>query len=110
MLTDPSQDRFRTVFENSPLGQKIIDPDLVIRQANLAVVTMLGLTHPRELVGRRISEFAHPDYQADWHNLQERLWEHKMPHFSLETCLVRADGSLRFCEAKLVDPPPETTV
>ncbi len=104
---DPSQDRFRTVFENSPLGQKIIDPDLVIRQANLAVVTMLGLTHPQELVGRRISEFAHPDYRADWHHLQERLWEHKMPHFSLETCLVRADGSSFWCQVNSILFPDE---
>jgi PAS domain-containing protein len=28
-----SQDRFSTVFENSPQGQKVIGPDLVIRQA-----------------------------------------------------------------------------
>ncbi|GAA3990740.1 hypothetical protein GCM10022407_39030 [Hymenobacter antarcticus] len=93
MFPDPSQDRFRTVFENSPLGQKIIDPDLVIRQANPAVLAMLGLTHPEELVGHQILEFTHPDYHAHWHDLQERLWKHKMPRFSLETCLVRADGS-----------------
>ena len=31
---EQSQIRFRTVFENSPLGQKIITPDLTIRQAN----------------------------------------------------------------------------
>jgi len=29
----PSQDRFHMVFENSPLGQKVIGPDLIIRQA-----------------------------------------------------------------------------
>jgi two-component system sensor histidine kinase VicK len=74
MLTDPSQDRFRTVFENSPLGQKIIDPDLVIRQANPAVITMLGLMHPDELVGHHILEFVHPHYRTDWHELQKRLW------------------------------------
>ena len=39
-----SQARFRTVFENSPLGQKIIAPDLTIRQANPALVAMLGCT------------------------------------------------------------------
>ena len=38
-----SQDRFRTVFENSPMGQKIINPNVCIRQANPALAAMLGL-------------------------------------------------------------------
>lgn len=53
---EQSQVRFRTVFENSPLGQKIITPDLMIRQINAAVVAMLGYTRPEELIGRRIME------------------------------------------------------
>jgi two-component system sensor histidine kinase VicK len=107
MLTDPSQDRFRTVFENSPLGQKIIDSDLVIRQANSAVLAMLGLTHPDELVGHQILEFTHPHYHTHWHDLQERLWKHKMPHFRLETCLVRADGSSFWCQVNSILFPDE---
>jgi two-component system sensor histidine kinase VicK len=91
--TAVSQERFRTVFENSPLGHKIIDADLIIRQANLALVAMLGLSSPAELVGRRIMEFAHPHHRYDWQQLQERLWMHKLPTFSLETCLIRPDGS-----------------
>lgn len=62
---EPSQVRFRTVFENSPLGQKIINPDLTIGQANAALVDMLGLTRRDEVEGRRIAEFAHPHYRAD---------------------------------------------
>ena len=60
-----SQDRFRTVFENSPMGQKIIDPDLCIRQANQALATMLGLKGPKQVVGRKIIGFAHPDFVKD---------------------------------------------
>ncbi|TGE23039.1 PAS domain-containing sensor histidine kinase [Hymenobacter metallicola] len=93
-----SQVRFRTVFENSPFGQKIIGPDLVIRQANRMVLDMLGCTHLDEVVGHQIQEFAHPDYQADWRFLQERLWARKLPHFTLETCLVRTDGSSFWCQ------------
>jgi two-component system sensor histidine kinase VicK len=102
-----SQARFRTVFENSPLGQKIITPDLLIRQVNAAVVAMLGYTHPDELIGRRILEFAHPHFRADWHHLQAQLWEHKLPHFALETCLVRADGSSFWCQVTSVLFPDE---
>jgi two-component system sensor histidine kinase VicK len=88
-----SQVRFRTVFENSPFGQKIIASDLVIRQANQAVLDMLGCTRLEDVVGHQIQEFAHPDHRADWHYLQQRLWAHKLPNFTLETCLVRGDGS-----------------
>ncbi|OUJ74043.1 PAS domain-containing sensor histidine kinase [Hymenobacter crusticola] len=102
-----SQARFRTVFENSPLGNKIIDADLRIRQVNPAVVAMLGFTEPSELLGHRILEFAHPHFRADWHELQQQLWEHKRPYFSLETCLVRANGSSFWCQVTSVLFPDE---
>ncbi|KUG09020.1 PAS domain-containing sensor histidine kinase [Solirubrum puertoriconensis] len=92
-----SQVRFRTVFEHSPLGHKIIDADLIIRQANPALVAMLGLSGKSELVGRRILEFVHPHHRYDWEQLRERLWARKLPSFSLETCLVRPDGSVFWC-------------
>ncbi|MCC2546619.1 PAS domain-containing sensor histidine kinase [Hymenobacter sp. BT175] len=102
-----SQARFRTVFENSPLGQKIIDPDLCIRQVNQAVVDMLGYTSPEDLLGRKILEFTHPDHRADWRELQQRLWAHKLPHFALETCLIRKDGSSFWCQITSVLFPDE---
>ena len=104
---EQSQARFRTVFENAPLGQKIIAPDLTIRQVNQAVVDMLGRKSPDELIGHRILEFAHPDHQADWHELQKRLWEHRLPAFTLETCLVRADGSSFWCQVHSILFPDE---
>ena len=99
------QARFRTVFENSPFGQKIITPDLIIRQANQAVVQMLGCAHQNEVEGHKILEFAHPDHQADWHFLQQRLWNHKLPYFTLETCLVRGDGSSFWCQVTSIRFP-----
>ncbi|MBD2722565.1 PAS domain-containing sensor histidine kinase [Hymenobacter armeniacus] len=104
---EQSQVRFRTVFENAPLGQKIITPDLVIQQANRAVVEMLGCAGVDDLVGRKILEFSHPDHRADWQELQKRLWEHKMPAFTLETCMVRADGSSFWCRVHSVLFPDE---
>ena len=99
------QARFRTIFENSPFGQKIITPDLVIRQVNQAVLDMLGCTHPDELVGHRILEFSHPDHHADWEFLQQRLWSHKLPSFKLETCLVRTDGTSFWCQVTSIRFP-----
>lgn len=102
-----SQNRFRTVFENSPMGQKIIGSDLGIRQANQALATMLGLKNPGKLVGRRIIDFAHPDFVQDWEQLQQRLWDHKEPSFVLETFLVRHDKSSFWCQVTSVLFPDE---
>jgi two-component system sensor histidine kinase VicK len=99
---EQSQVRFRTVFDRSPLGQKIIDADLIIRQANPAVIAMLGLSHAEELVGRPILDFTHPDHRADWQRLQESLWAHETPFFTLETCLVRQDGASFWCRVTSV--------
>jgi two-component system sensor histidine kinase VicK len=95
---EQQQLRFRTVFENSPFGQKIITPDLIIRQANRAVLEMLDCTSLDEVVGHEIMEFAHPDFRDDWRFLQGRLWNDKLPSFILETCLVRADGTSFWCQ------------
>jgi len=104
---EQSQVRFRTVFENAPLGQKIITPDLTIRQANPAVAKMLGCASAEELVGHTIMEFSHPEYRADWQELQKRLWKHQLPAFTLETCMVRRDGSSFWCRVHSVLFPDE---
>jgi len=104
---EQSQVRFRTVFENSPLGQKIINPDLLIRQANPALAAMLGLTRPAEVEGRRILAFVHPHYRVDWDHLQERLWGHHISNFTFDTCLVRADGSSFWCQVHSILFPDE---
>jgi two-component system sensor histidine kinase VicK len=93
-----SQVRFRTIFENSPFGQKIISSDLVIRQANPVVLEMLGCERLEDVVGHQIMEFAHPDHREDWRFFQERLWKHKLPRFTLETCLLRTDGTSLWCQ------------
>ncbi|RZK90307.1 MAG: hypothetical protein EOO62_35265, partial [Hymenobacter sp.] len=67
------QGPFRTVFDQSPLGHKIIGPDLLIRQANAASAALLGLESSLEVVGHAILEFTHPDSQAEWAGLQTAL-------------------------------------
>jgi two-component system sensor histidine kinase VicK len=99
------QARFKAVFENSPFGQKIITPDLRIRQANQAMLQLLGCASLEDIVGHQILEFAHPDYRDDWQFLQQRLWHHKLPSFSLETCLVRPDGTSFWCQVTSIRFP-----
>lgn len=95
---EQQQARFRTIFDHSPFGQLIITPDLLIQQANQAAGELLDYPHPAAIIGHQILAFAHPDYQADWLFLQDRLWHHHLPSFTLETCLQRADGSVLWCQ------------
>ena len=57
---EESEERFRTVFEQSPFGMVVIDPDFRIAKVNRALCTMLGYDEA-ELVGRAPREITHPD-------------------------------------------------
>jgi two-component system sensor histidine kinase VicK len=91
-----SQHRFRTIFEQSTFGNKIISSDLSITQVNKALERMLGYSK-EDLVGTRILVYSHPDFTNRWYELQENLWKKQLPSFHLETCLVRKDGSTMWC-------------
>ena len=93
-----TQVRFRTVFENSRLGNKIITSDLKILQVNRALVAMLGYDRKEDIVGTFIMDYVPGGHQEHWKLLQSKLWHTKMPSFSLETCLRRKDGSIFWCQ------------
>ena len=90
--------RFETVFENSLLGNKIIAADLSILQVNPAMVSLLGYTNKAEIIGTRILDYAPENCHEDWRLLQEKLWNKLMPSFSLETCLLKKDGTMVWCQ------------
>jgi len=87
-----SQIRFRTVFEASRLGNKIISSELKILQLNPAMVALLGYQNKDEIIGTAIFDYAPPECHKDWRFLQEKLWQKATPSFSLETCLQRKDA------------------
>ena len=84
--------RYRTIFENSLLSNKIVNSELQILQVNDALVKLLGFDSKDDLMGHHILEFAHPDSIDDWKILQDKLWGKKLPTFSLETRLVKKNG------------------
>lgn len=92
-----SQERFKTVFECSRLGNKILNSDLKILQVNPALVRMLGYDSKEDLLGNQILDFVPNDCQESWIRLQKQLWRKSTPSFSLETCLIRKDGEVLWC-------------
>ncbi len=94
---EESQSRFQTIFYQSKMGNKIIAPDLRILQINDVFRQMLGYPE-KEIIGTGITAFAHPDFVHHWQELQENLWTRQIPSFQIETCLVRRDGSILWCQ------------
>ncbi|MCO5950538.1 PAS domain S-box protein [Mucilaginibacter flavidus] len=92
-----SQIRFRTVFETSRLGNKIIGSNLKILQLNAAMVAPLGYDEKEEIIGNYILDYTPPEFHDDWYNLQTQLWDLCTPSFNLETCLKKRDGSIIWC-------------
>jgi PAS domain S-box-containing protein len=93
-----SQTRFSTIFEYSRLGNKVITADLKIVQVNPAMAALLGYTAKEEIIGTRILDYSPKENHHHWKMLQEQLWEKSTPSFSLETVLIKKDGSLIWCQ------------
>lgn len=97
LMYQETQTRFRTVFENSRLGNKIISSELKILQVNPALVTLLGYNHKEEIVGTRIFDYTPLEYQKDWEILRQHLWKGTLPSLSFESCLIKKNGSIVWC-------------
>jgi PAS domain S-box-containing protein len=97
-----SQIRFRTIFETSKLGNKVISSDLKILQVNAAMIALLGYDKKDDLIGTRILDYAPEEFHQHWKVLQKKLWETNMPSFTLETCLRKKDGSIIWCQVNSI--------
>ncbi|MDN3551242.1 PAS domain-containing sensor histidine kinase [Mucilaginibacter aquaedulcis] len=62
------------------------------------MVQLLGYDQKEDLVGTRILDFAPIDHHKDWSYLQEKLWKELTPSFSLETQLIKKDGTIIWCQ------------
>jgi PAS domain S-box-containing protein len=91
-----SQNRFRTVFEQSSLGHKFIDCDLKILKVNTALIKLLGYSE-KELLGSRITDFVVPELAEGWKELQHELWSNEKSCFDLETRIIKKNKNVIWC-------------
>jgi PAS domain S-box-containing protein len=83
-----SEERFRRIFEDSPLGMIIVAPTSRLIKANKAFCEMLKYTE-EELVGRNIQEFTHPDDRKISAEASERAFMGEASLFHLEKRYVK---------------------
>jgi PAS domain S-box-containing protein len=96
-----SQNQFRTIFEESPYGSKIINADLQILRVNKALLSLLGYNE-EELLQGSITDFSHPDYIDRWQALQRELWTEQHSSISMDTCLLKKDKSAIWCHVSSI--------
>jgi PAS domain S-box-containing protein len=86
-----SEERFRRLFEQSPLGKAMAGLDFHFRAVNPALCNMLGYTED-ELVGRSFLDIVHPDDRDTCASLGRALIHGEMPQIQMEERFIRKSG------------------
>jgi PAS domain S-box-containing protein len=88
-----SEERFRLIFDQSPIGDVIVDLDYQTLRVNNAFSKMLGYSK-EELLSMKFAEYTHPeDLEINLQYLQLML-EGKIDNFELEKRYIRKDGEI----------------
>jgi len=88
-----SEERFRKIFEESPIGMVMTGKDLVIIKANSAFCKMIGYAE-EDLTGLTFKSFTHPDYTARDEYELLRLIANEIPIYHTENQYIRSDGNM----------------
>ena len=88
-----SEERFRKIFEESPISIAMTGKDLAIIRANSAFCKMLGYRE-EELKSNTIRSFTHPDYIAGDDISLLRLVAEEIPVYHTENRYIRKDKSV----------------
>ncbi len=84
--------RFRTIFQDAPVGILLVASDGVIRESNPAFLKMLGYA-PGELVGRHIADLTAPEDVGESMRLFDSLVRGERSGYVLEKRYLRKDGT-----------------
>jgi PAS domain S-box-containing protein len=95
---EQSETRFRSIFESTTLGIKVLDLDGNILQTNHAFQQMVGYPE-NELVGSHFVQFVHPLDATRTQRFFENIKSKAIPDFRLEHRLVNKDDSVVWVNA-----------
>ncbi|MDX1689222.1 MAG: PAS domain S-box protein [Candidatus Promineifilaceae bacterium] len=88
-----SEEHFRTLFEESPLGMSLVDAENRFVRVNSRLCEMLGYS-AESLTKLSFTDITHPeDLQADLEHAK-RLRAGEIPRFNMEKRYIRQDGTL----------------
>ena len=88
-----SEERFRRVFEEGPLGLALVGKDYHFLKVNGALCQMVGYSEA-ELLQLSFGDITHPDDLAADMELAERLFKGEIPLYQLRKRYVRKNGEI----------------
>ena len=88
-----SEERFRRVFEEGPLGVALVAKDYRFLKVNSAFCQMVGYSEA-ELVQMSFADITHPDDLRGDVELAERLFNREVPFFRLQKRYVKKTGEI----------------
>jgi PAS domain S-box-containing protein len=93
-----SEERYRTVFEYSPIGIAVSVDDRIVF-VNSATLRMAGARDNSEIYGRSVYEFTTAEYHAEMQERRRKVIEGGAAAAGMEFPLVQLDGAIRHVEA-----------
>ena len=94
-----SEERFRKVFDEGPLGMALVQPDHHFTRVNKTFCTMLGYSE-EELTILKFTEITHPDDIKLGVELTQKLYRGEIPSFSVEKRYMKKNGEV--LQARLI--------
>jgi PAS domain S-box-containing protein len=88
-----SEERFRNVFEENPVGMALVGPDMTLQRVNAALCQMLGY-RPEDLLNRTFMEFTHPDDVADDLRNAQQLMAGKISSYQMDKRYITSSGAV----------------
>lgn len=88
-----SEERFRKIFEEGPLGMAVVGLDNRVQQVNATFCRLTGYSEA-ELVGRSFAAITHPDDVDIDVDLARRVFAGEIPFYRLEKRYIRKDGGV----------------
>jgi len=88
-----SEERFRKIFEEGPLGMAIVGLDYRFVAVNSALCQMVGHSD-RELTQLRFVDITHPEDIEKDVQLAEEAFSGRIPYYHLEKRYIRKDGEI----------------
>ena len=88
-----SEERFRKIFEVSPLGMTLVAPDFRFVSVNPAWMEMTGFTR-EELLRMSFKDITHPEYLAGDTEQMKKLAAGTIPVYSTEKRYIRKNGTI----------------
>jgi len=95
-----SEARFRTIFENAPIGIALVGLDTQPLAVNPAIVRMTGYTE-QELLSMSGLMLVHPDERAGTIGPMRELVEGAQEVFQADSCFIRKNGESYWVRQKI---------